>query len=99
MKTLFSYKLEDFKKIDIICNDCKNFLEGDDWTLDIEMLDGGSVIIDIQFSYSGEKVDIDENFEKQSKQLNDFLNALHSGCGLVDWFKYIIQSKIARSKN
>ena len=96
MKTLFSYKSEDFKKIAITCNDDKE-LEGDDWTLDIEMLDGGSVIIDIQFSYSGEEVAIEENFEKQSKQLNNFLDALHSGCGLVDWFKYIIQSKIARS--
>ena len=98
MKTLFNYKLEDFKKIAITCNDDKE-LEGDDWTLDIEMLDGGSVIIDIQFSYSCEEVDIDENFEKQSKQLDDFLEALHSCCGLVDWFKYIIQSKTARSQN
>ena len=89
MKTLFSYKLEDFKTIDITCNDDKKFLEGDDWTLDIEMLDGGSVIIDIQFSYSGEEVNIKENFEEQSKQLNNFLDALHSSCRLVDWFKIL----------
>ena len=99
MKTLFNYKIYDFKKIDITCNDDSESLHGDSWTLNVDMFDGGSATVDIQFSYSGEDVSIKEEFEQKSKQLDDFLEALHSAFGLVDWFQYIIQSKIARSQN